>query len=247
MTDDHLVECPDCDGTTFLLVTCRCTQLGTGILATNPTTQHHRPYADCQLCHGIGTVAQPCHELGLRRAQLVLTVVNVDTGASASTSIVPGTVAPTVDQDGTATLDLTQLVRDLARQVGAASVSDIVTPDRPFEELSVLLPAHWQPDLPAPTTAAERVGRPRADDPPARAPSSRPTGHRPARPDRLLRSPATTRRDHHPVPHGGDARHRRGLVRPRLLSRRHAAQARPRDIPHAKHPATNYGEEFGRL
>ncbi|WP_326561623.1 hypothetical protein [Micromonospora sp. NBC_01796] len=146
------VECPDCAGTTFLLVDCRCTRGGNRLLVdtTNPTT--HEAYVDCLLCHGIGTVAVPCHDcrqLGIRRPQVVLTVVNLDTGAVASASVVPGSIEPGFDRDGHPALDLAPLVLDLAAHVGVASVHDLTTPDRPFEELTVLLPNAWRPDLPA--------------------------------------------------------------------------------------------------
>jgi hypothetical protein len=148
-----VVECPDCAGTTLILAACRCILGGNHLLVESSTRTTGEAYADCRLCHGVGTVVEPCHDcrqLGVRRAQLVLTVANLDTGAVASTSVIPGTVEPVFDQDGHPVLDLTPLVRELAGQVGATAVSDVATPGQPFEELTILLPAQWRlPELPA--------------------------------------------------------------------------------------------------
>lgn len=60
-------------------------------------------YRDCRICAGAGTVAQgcvDCGQRGVRRAQLVLTVANLDTGQVASGNVVPGSVAPTRSAGG---------------------------------------------------------------------------------------------------------------------------------------------------
>ncbi|MEO3821901.1 hypothetical protein [Plantactinospora sp. B24E8] len=102
-------------------------------------------------------VARPCrecHGYGRRRAQLVLTVGNFDTGAVASASVVPGSVPPAVTPDGTGwRIALGPVLADLAARVDAAppTLREVFTPERPPDpdgELTIPLPYDWRPDLP---------------------------------------------------------------------------------------------------
>ncbi|RGC69898.1 hypothetical protein C5N14_05675 [Micromonospora sp. MW-13] len=145
------VACPDCDGTTFRLDPCRCTRYGNRLLADGGNDDgpacgaggHREPYRACGLCRGTGTVAVACHRCGRRgrrRAQLVLTVANLDTGAVASHEIVPDDLDPRPCPAGGWAVELTPRVRELAAEAGVAAGVD---------SLTVRLPAAWRPDLPA--------------------------------------------------------------------------------------------------
>ncbi|MBF9130210.1 hypothetical protein I0C86_14780 [Plantactinospora sp. S1510] len=146
--------CPDCVGLTFSLDACRCTWGGDRFLVDERRQPSGEPYRDCPLCRGDGTVALPCHRCGQRgevRAQLVLTVVNADTGAVASASVTAGAFAPRQRPDTRWELALTPVVSELAATVGATvtALSDISTGWRPLGDEYVLLPREWRPDLPA--------------------------------------------------------------------------------------------------
>jgi len=149
-----VVLCPSCDGLGFALVACRCTSGGNRLLVTDDVDRPAgEPYQDCELCDGVGTVGAPCHscrQSGRRRAQLVLTVANVDTGAVASANVVPGVVEPAPwPGDGGASwhLPLAPLLRELAAAVGANSWTDARQPGSPDGPI-VLLPRDWRPELP---------------------------------------------------------------------------------------------------
>ncbi|MFY1635838.1 hypothetical protein ACN27F_21605 [Solwaraspora sp. WMMB335] len=116
----------------------------------------------CPSCHGGGretnhhadsgpvSACDRCGGAGKRRAQFVLTVANLDTGAVASASIVPGAVAPTRTDDGRFwCLDLAPVVADLAARVGAADLYDPEMPDDQIFTPWTQLAKSWQPDLPA--------------------------------------------------------------------------------------------------
>jgi hypothetical protein len=113
---------------------------------------------NCRSCGGAGFTVYSsgtvrcafCRGTGRRRARLVLTVVNVDTGTAASLDVVPGTLRPHA-VSGRWRVDLMHLVRELAARVGAASFHELRRPDRPVrpvDELPLYLPGGWQPDLP---------------------------------------------------------------------------------------------------
>ncbi|MFC7546750.1 hypothetical protein [Plantactinospora sp. GCM10030261] len=124
----------------------------------------HPTLVTCPACGGQPPrtpTCRDCRRHGLRRAQLVLTVANMDTGAVTSADIGPGVIAaadigpgviaaadigPGVrDADparpGRRFADLTPRVRQLAAAVGAHVESP---------ELLVELPTSWRPDLPGP-------------------------------------------------------------------------------------------------
>jgi hypothetical protein len=150
-----VVTCVGCDGLTFVLTECWCRDGGGEFLVVGQTTDRS-PWPECELCQGTGTVAQPCVDCdqhGKLRAQLVLTVANLETGAVASASVVPGVVAPTPSPYGGWRLPLFPLLMELAEQTATAvrSLREVDRPERPVDpdsELSVHLPRAWQPELP---------------------------------------------------------------------------------------------------
>lgn len=153
MTAPLVLTCLACAGLTFTLDPCRCTRHGDRFLVDGDPEPERRgeAYRDCQLCHGVGTVASACHECdqrGRRRAQLVLTVVNADTGAVASANIVPGAITPR-SVYGRWVLPLTPVITELAAAVSATALTELTCGDRPLGEEDLILPRQWRPDLPA--------------------------------------------------------------------------------------------------
>jgi hypothetical protein len=153
-----VVDCPECAGLTFRLVPCRCRYGAPQFLITQPESMFpdRDPYPDCEVCKGGGTVPLPCNMRqgrGRCRAQLVLTVANLDRGSVASLNVVPGTLPDLVQlPNGRYTADLMPLVRSLAAQVGAAAVHDTGPDAHPLDAdatLPVFMPKQWRPDLPA--------------------------------------------------------------------------------------------------
>ncbi|MBB4958579.1 hypothetical protein [Micromonospora polyrhachis] len=144
--DPMVVDCPDCEGMTFRLVPCRCRADQS---PTDDTAAGGEPYPECRLCAGVGGVAVGCNrcgQTGRRRAQLVLTMANLDTGAVASHNVVPGGCEPTPDQDGGWWIELTPLVSELAATVGVTAWRSVLTG---AVEPVVRLPRQWRPHLPA--------------------------------------------------------------------------------------------------
>ncbi|WP_433031693.1 hypothetical protein [Plantactinospora sp. CA-290183] len=142
--------CRSCEGLTFTFAACRCTSGGDRLLV-DTEVRNGEPYRDCQVCQGIGQVAYPCDHCGRtgrRRAQLVLTIANVDTGAVASANVVPGVVEPARWPGGADWhLPLTPLLRELAATVGAGSWYDVRATPRSPDALVIFLPRRWRPDL----------------------------------------------------------------------------------------------------
>ncbi|KXK63279.1 hypothetical protein AWW66_04045 [Micromonospora rosaria] len=139
------VECPGCSGLTFTVLPCVC-RIGGDRLLYEAGTYADEPYRDCARCAGAGTRAVACVDCGgagRRRAQLVLTVANLDTGAVASASVVPGSVLPTPDGTGGWELALRPLVDELATAVGV--------PPPTVEPVWLTLPLshRYRPDTPA--------------------------------------------------------------------------------------------------
>ena len=154
-----VVVCSSCDGMTFTLAACRCTYGGNRLLIRGddrPRTPE--PFRNCRVCEGLGQVARPCYscgQTGRLRAQLVLTMANLDTGAVASVNLVPGLVLPRAWPDGTGWyLPIAPLIRELAAAVGAASWRDPRSPTSSTEGRDIFLPGQWQPDLPEPARRA---------------------------------------------------------------------------------------------
>ncbi len=143
-----VISCPECAGLSFSLVTCECAA-GGGRFARETADG---TYQECPICRGAGSVAEGCtrcRQRGRRRAQLVLTVANLDTGVVASANIVPGSLEPSPATDGRWRLPLAPVLDELAYAVGAGSVTDISAPPQPISEPAVWLPRQWHPELEA--------------------------------------------------------------------------------------------------
>lgn len=110
----------------------------------------------CEFCGETEAVTNACRhhdQHGRRRAQIVLTVANLDTGQAASANIVPGAVEPVRSPAGRWLLPLGPILTDLATQAGVAP-DTLYDPGRPSQAAridteEVLLPWDWRPDLPA--------------------------------------------------------------------------------------------------
>ncbi|MEQ4300111.1 hypothetical protein ABNF97_01750 [Plantactinospora sp. B6F1] len=142
------VTCPSCDGLTFTVGVCLCVGYGNRMLVTDDQAPRE-PYQECRVCRGVGQVATACHrcgQRGQRRAQLVLTVANLDTGEVASASVVPGTVPPRPAPDHGWQLPLKPLVDALAEAVGAVTWTDCY--GQSDDGSAVGLPREWSPELP---------------------------------------------------------------------------------------------------
>ncbi|MGW0435583.1 hypothetical protein ACWDV4_23965 [Micromonospora sp. NPDC003197] len=148
-----IVSCDHCEGQARTLVLCQCVRWGDRFLidsADAPQGTDGRAYRDCELCKGSGYVAhdcEHCRRTGQRRAQLVLSMVNLDTGAVRSANVVPGGVEPRRNVGGRWELALSPIVAALAAEVGAGEWWDAYTPFR-SDTFAILLPTDWQPALP---------------------------------------------------------------------------------------------------
>ncbi len=142
---------------TFTVETCRCIAAGDAFIIEGERTPGGA-YRDCLVCHGAGSVARACGlcgQTGQRRAQVVLSMVNLDTGRVASANLVPGVVDPQPWPDGGGWhLPVGPLIRGLADLVGAASWRDLADPGRPQVGPVIFLPGRWRPDLPEPDRRA---------------------------------------------------------------------------------------------
>ncbi|MEU7958168.1 hypothetical protein [Micromonospora humida] len=99
------------------------------------------PTVACPDCDGITPAGcHRCGRRGRRRAQLVLTVANLGTGAVASHQVLPSNLDPRPEAAGGWAVDLTPRVRELAAEAGVATT---------VEPVVVPMPAAWRPDLPA--------------------------------------------------------------------------------------------------
>ncbi|MEO3779426.1 hypothetical protein ABGB16_21795 [Micromonospora sp. B11E3] len=163
------VACPDCSGLTFQVQRCRCTDGGDRLLVEGDAYADE-PYRECRLCRGDGSVAVPCprcERTGRRRAEVVVSVVNLDTGAVASERFRPGRFTPVRSPDGLWEVPLRRVAARLAARVGARDVGGI-SPTGPALDAPLLwLPRTWRPDLPADQRyAAEAEALARADHTP---------------------------------------------------------------------------------
>jgi len=138
LTHQHapVVPCPACDGVTFVLQDCECRLGGDEFFVDwdRSLTGPHVPYRDCELCRGTGTVSRSCSMCdgrGQCRAQLVLTVANVDVGTVASVNVVPGVISPARLDSGQFGIDLGPVIHELAAQVGAHALFDSLPPADP--------------------------------------------------------------------------------------------------------------------
>lgn len=144
--DPILVECPECSGVGSRVRPCPCTQqrarpgLLRGLFSKGAT-----PDPRCSDCSGSGTKAHECSKCagdGQIRGQLVLTVVNLDSGAVASVQVVAGAVEPV--RFGLTRLwcvELQPLVDELAARTGG------VCAEKPSAG-HVVFPEEYSPDMP---------------------------------------------------------------------------------------------------
>ncbi len=182
-----VITCPECDGLTFSLVACGCTSGGDRFLVDERGFDREA-YRECLICRGAGSVARGCvrcGQRGRRRAQLVLTVANLDNGRVASRNVVPGSIEPVPAPEGDHwVLPLASVLAELAAEVGARQLTAV--DGSGVDELSIWLP-RWRPELPAETRAAYElaaiVGQ---DHQPWRLYLGRTAAVAPPDPDRLL-------------------------------------------------------------
>ena len=153
-----MVVCDHCEGKTRTLALCRCVRWGDHFLvdATGDKIDRLRAdgqaYQDCEVCGGSGYVAHDCMQCdrtGQRRTQLVLTMVNLDTGVVRSANVVPGGVEPRRNLGGRWELALSPIIAALASEAGVVHWRDLDNPGRPADSFTILLPTDWRPDLPA--------------------------------------------------------------------------------------------------
>lgn len=147
--------CPHCDGLGSKVFPCSCTGTGTKLVSGyGPASGSSAPLPDCKQCQGSGTRSLQCTTCGGGgnvRAQLVITVVNIDTGSIASETVLPGVITPEALQDTTTSdktwvLPLQPIIDRLAGQVGGsllATDSAGVSLGKP-----VLVGKGWHADLP---------------------------------------------------------------------------------------------------
>ncbi|MBQ1025396.1 hypothetical protein [Micromonospora sp. C95] len=141
------IDCDECSGLGFQVRRCQCASGGDRILVEGDRYRDET-YSGCQVCGGDGSVAQPCHRCGQggrRRAQLVVTVVNLDTGAAASRRLVPGGSLPPVDAERVWRAG--PVVAELADTVGVRGLRPRWGGRDP-DDLLGWFPKAWRPDLP---------------------------------------------------------------------------------------------------
>ncbi|GAB3942672.1 hypothetical protein GCM10027614_30110 [Micromonospora vulcania] len=151
MSGVPVITCPDCAGLAFAVRQCQCTSGGNRLIVDWDDLADE-PYSDCQLCQGDGSVAVPCLSCarrGRRRAELVLTVVNLDTGLAASRRLRPGGLRPEPERGGGWWVPLAPIARELADAVGVQGLRDHWLIDGALQDPVLWLPRRWQPDLPA--------------------------------------------------------------------------------------------------
>lgn len=145
--DPMLVNCRECSGLRSRVKPCMCLD-NPGVkpaLWRSLRSKGAAPYPTCNKCNGSGTVSEDCFECGgagWLRAQIVVTVINADTGAVASAQVVPGLLTPARWAHTTRyELPIRPLADELAEQVDAAWVNT--------DGLTTLhLPDDYDPDLP---------------------------------------------------------------------------------------------------
>ncbi|MDG4833597.1 hypothetical protein O7627_30450 [Solwaraspora sp. WMMD1047] len=160
MADAYTVICGWCAGLTWRQRTCDCRDGQLAAVTGRPGTAKplrdlRGPWVGCRDCRGTGIITVPCHDCerrGRRRAQVVLTVGNLDTGQVASANLVPGSLDLAPTPDGRWWLPLRPIVADLAGRAGVAPASlyDPDFPERPggLDRDGITLPPDWRPDLP---------------------------------------------------------------------------------------------------
>ncbi|WP_434740839.1 hypothetical protein [Micromonospora sp. SH-82] len=151
MTGVPTIVCPECSGLTHTVLRCECVSGGDQLIVDG-AGYADEPYRDCRLCRGDGSVLRPClwcGRTGVRRAELVVSVVNVDTGSVASQRIRPGRITVERGPDGVWAMPLRPVVDRLAGQVGAVDVAGLPAVGPDPDGTLVWLPRSWAPELPA--------------------------------------------------------------------------------------------------
>lgn len=142
-----VIDCDECDGLGFRVRRCVCVQGGDQLIVDGDRCAD-QAYADCRVCGGDGSVVEPCGRCGRagrRRAQLVVTVVNLDTGAAASRRLLPGRLEPPAGPDSiTRARDI---VTALAATVGVRGLRPRWG-QRALDDPVYWLPRQWRADLP---------------------------------------------------------------------------------------------------
>lgn len=155
MTGPPIITCPDCVGLACRVEVCGCRDGGgVYLIDTDRPGRIGSAWSDCVRCDGDGTYVVPCESCrrqGRRRAHLVATVANVETGAVASADFRPGGggAQPQPDGHGGWHLDLTPMLRRLADRVGVTVVHRLGSPHRPVTGLTLPIERTWRPELPA--------------------------------------------------------------------------------------------------
>lgn len=143
-----VIDCDECDGLGFRVRRCFCVQ-GGDQLVVDGGRYADQVYVDCRVCGGDGSVAEPCARCGRagrRRAQLVVTVVNLDTGAAVSRRLLPGRLDPPAEPDNVTRAR--DIVTGLAGAVGVRGLCPHWR-QRALDDEVYWLPRRWRAHLPA--------------------------------------------------------------------------------------------------
>ncbi|CAM3316302.1 hypothetical protein [Stackebrandtia soli] len=114
VADPLLIDCPDCNGNGAVLHDCPCAAI-----------ENSTDLDDCPHCLGTGDLSGDCLSCdggGRSRAQLVLTMINLDLSTIASATIIPGVLAavdaPPNRRGAELALDIEPTLHELADRVG---------------------------------------------------------------------------------------------------------------------------------
>lgn len=150
-----LPACTGCDGIGVTLIRCSCTRTtGRSMIEAVDPAVVAAPFPGCLLCKGSGTQALTCTNCsgaGRIRPQVVYTVLNLDTGAVASETVIPGAITPvrcSALPEGKQLWELpvSDIVDHLVAQVGGVLDRRHHTTDMYRKNLP--LANTWAPDLP---------------------------------------------------------------------------------------------------
>jgi hypothetical protein len=153
--------CPDCSGLGTKLLQCSCTATGEPLISDYSTEPGNAmPLPDCKRCQGSGTLSVPCSTCagaGAARAQVVVTVINIDTGAIASETILPGVLSPQWIQSELGdehrwALPLSPVVDRLVATAGGTLIES--HENTTSLSWSLAVPGDWSADLPTDTRLA---------------------------------------------------------------------------------------------
>ncbi|WP_335989904.1 hypothetical protein [Glycomyces sp. MUSA5-2] len=155
--DTH-VSCVGCDGTGSILIRCSCTRTtGEHLIedaGTSSPVATALAFPDCRVCNGSGThtlTCNACSGAGAIRPQVVYTAVNLDTGAIASETLIPGALTPVPHETSPGRIQHWELpasavVDRLVAAVGGELDRRHATADLYRKNLP--LPNTWAPEVP---------------------------------------------------------------------------------------------------